>query len=699
MLNFVLEGEKQAMRRVISFLVIILALLVLMQPALAGGSFSQGLSAGSSAGEYANQRLGSKSALKSNILTPASSGGTIQMHSLNGQNPFNGSISNPKGKRILEILIHPTSTGDLSPVYVYENTGSGNQYNYSYTVPFEVSGICANGLISCDPGTWKNCKYYKWVADSSGRVSLEERPSTDFGGCYCINNSCGYDLATNNLSIVLKDIGGGAIGAVMQSGNYKMTVTGVDVNSVDIVYYGQIIRDNSTPQPSNYPSTEQAQYEWQTGSTNPSSYYSRTNGGYLFAAAGSVENSEKSNPDSMYNLIATSGAAEKNPVEQKTCYIKREINITKHQNDYFSAEGDDTCPEKFDTSICSKIDQCYTDGQGNEHCLCDLKATGGGVYGCGQSYSYEFCGKFTTGGSIPDDACVRLKVDGNTVWAAGPCDTTGGTDYWSGKKTASTTGVQSVWAAYANEGACNGSPSSYFYVYIYRKAWDTVNNEIIDQCQQYENDSNCQLKDEWVDGVRTWKDYASTGLVPVGQVCKTFYGWTSHTFCYNWWTKERIYTCKTSGYNFDKAKQRVTTIVNSTANANVMSTSTLGEVNYQDYRESNGSWGYHNSSLTIPLSGSKNGCMFVCKVKVPVQDTQAYSNTNTSQYRSIQSYAFDYRKCTDNDGTYTCPYDPSKGETVVTNCQCIDEFAEAAAIMQTLENAGKDIICSSGVKH
>ncbi len=692
------------MRRAISFLAIILALLVLMQPALAGGSFSQGLSAGSSAGEYANQRLGSKSALKSNILTPASSGGAIQMHSLNGQNPFNGSISNPKGKRILEILIHPTSTGDLSPVYVYENTGSGNQYNYSYTVPFEVSGICANGLISCEPGTWKNCKYYKWVADSSGRVSLEERPSTDFGGCYCINNSCGYNLATNNLSIVLKDIGGGAIGAVMQSGNYKMTVTGVDVNSVDIVYYGQIIRDNSTPQPSSYPSTEQAQYEWQTGSTNPSSYYSGTNGGYLFAAAGSVENSEKSNPDSMYNLIATSGAAKKNPVEQKTCYIKREINITKHQNDYFSAEGDDTCPEKFDTSICSKIDQCYSDSTGY-HCLCELSSNGSvSSGGCGPTYNYNVCGKIYVNFYVCDDPCVSLKLGSKSILSdAGGCYISDGANPDNGTYTLITEGTENLYLYLENMGACECPPDhpswSKVYIPIYRKAWDTVNNEISDQCQQYENNSNCQLKDEWVDGVRTWKDYASTGLVPVGQVCKTFYGWTSHTFCYNWWTKERIYTCKTSGYNFDKAKQRVTTIVNSTANANVMSTSTLGEVNYQDYRESNGSWGYHNGSLTIPLSGSKNGCMFVCKVKVPVQDTQAYSNTNTSQYRSIQSYSFDYRKCTDTDGTYTCPYDPSKGETIVTNCQCINEFAEAAAIMQTLENAGKDIICSSGVKH
>ena len=657
-------------------------------------TFSSGLSTGNSAGEYANQRLGSKSALKSHILTPASSGGKVQMHSLNGQNPFSASVSAPSGKKILEILIHPSSTGDLSPVYVYENTGSGDKYNYSYTIPFAVSGICANGVVRCDPGTWSHCKYYRWITNSNGDVLLQEQLSTDFGGCYCINDSCGYNLASNNLSIVLKDIGGGAVGAVMASGNYKMTVSGVNVNSADIIYYGQIIKDTDAPQPSNYSSPDTSQYEWQTGSTNPSSYYSGTNGGYLFAAAGSTENGEKTNPDSMYNLIATSGETQKNPIEQKTCYIKRIVDITKHINNYYTGvDGDGT---KFDTSQCADIDMCQTNN-GTRTCRCKLPPTGGGYCGCGYSFNYNINGKWEFSAYSPDDYNFIIKINGKTYKTTGGCYTTGGTNPYSGTYSGVTNG--SIFAAIGNGGGCNGHPTASFYAFIQRKAWDTVSSYIDDQCKAYENNDNCTLRDEWVDGIRTWNNYASTGLTPVGQVCKTFNGWTSHTFCYNWWTKERVYICKTKGYNFDKAKQRATTIINSTADANVMSTSTLGSVNYQDYRSDNGSWGYHNGSMTIPLAGSKQGCMFVCKVRVPVQDTQAYSGTNTSQYRSINSYAFDYRKCADNNGSYTCPYNSSKGETVVTNCQCIDEFAEAATIMNTLENAGKDIICSSGVRH
>ncbi len=674
-------------RSVILLLTVIFVICSVSSFASDKPTFSQGLSSGNSAGEYANQKLGSKSALKSRILTPASSGGTVQMHSLNGQNPFSGSISAPSGKKIMEILIHPSSTGDLSPVYIYQNTGSGNEYNYTYTIPFAVSGICANGVVRCDPGTWNNCKYYEWTANSSGDISLQQRSSTDFGGCYCINSSCGYDLASDNLPIVLKDIGGGAVGAVMKSGSYRMMVSGVDINSADIVYYGQMIKDSDAPQPSDYPSSDTAQYEWEAGSPNPSSYYSGTNGGYLFAAAGSTENNERSNSDSIYNLIATSGAAQENPVEQKTCYIKREANWNKQGKD--------------DT-------QSGTLGRVGDNYL-----RTGTIYN--KSFSFyvdnvdEIASAIIT--SVNYDDTIQVFVNGHVIYQDWTCGTVGASCCDRGANFRKSTDISFkqyikqgnntlsfTVCAVSNDDPNHGGEGWITYRIRYQ-AYYTPAFYIDNQCQSYENDSNCKLKDEWVDNVRTWSDYASTGLVPTGQSCKTFPDYTTQTYCYDWWTKKRVYICKINGFNFDKAKQRSQTIVNSTADTNVMSTSTLGGVNYQDYRSDNGSWGYHNGSMTVPLAGNKQGCQYVCKVKVPDQDTQAYSGTNTSQYRSIQSYSFDYRKCTNNNGSYTCPYNTSKGESVVTNCQCIDEFAEAATIMNTVENAGKDIICSSGVRH
>jgi hypothetical protein len=43
-----------------------------------------------------------------------------------------------------------------------------------------------------------------------------------------------------------------------------------------------------------------------------------------------------------------------------------------------------------------------------------------------------------------------------------------------------------------------------------------------------------------------------------------------------------------------------------------------------------------------------------------------------------------------------CP--AGAGEEVLISCQCINEFAEAATIMETMNQAGKDLICSDGTK-
>ena len=686
----------------ITLAMVLAMILAVGQLAFAGSNntFQQAQSTGSSLGSSAQGEVSSRSDINNRFFKPMTSGGSIPLYTFDNSKHFSASLTKEGGKRLVDILIQQGGTGDLKTLRVYQDLDNSNSYNYAYDVTSvigPVSGICANGVIACTPGTWTNCKYYMWTADSSGRVSLVQRPSTDFGGCYCINNSCGSNLAISNSSVILKDLGGGVIGAIEKYSNYRVVVTGVSQGVVNEVWYGELVKSSDAPNPSQYTDSDTADYEWETGSISPAQYWSGTDAGSFYAAAGNVEDQEKSNPNSLYNLIVNSQAAKKNPYEEHTCYIRREITVTKHQNNYYTAEDDNTCPDRFDTSICKNgPEHCYTDGQGNEHCLCQLAKTGGG---CGQTYDYTFCGKFTTHYYIPDDTYALIKIGSSTVLYKN-AGTTGGTDPTKGTYTFSTNGSQRVLVKYYNLGGCNGTPSSYLKVYIYRKAWDTVDKEIDDQCQAYENNSNCKLKDEWVEGVQTWRDYNPTGLTPVGQVCKTFKGWVSHTFCYNWWVKKRIYACKISGWDFSKAKQRANTIVNSTKDVNVMQTSILGNVNYQDYNNSSGSWQNYNENMYIPFAGSNKQCQMVCKVKVPVQDTQAYANTNTSQYRKISSYVFDYRACKAmSSGSYVCPYDPSKGESVVTNCQCINEFANSAAIMQTLEDAGHDIICSSGVRH
>ncbi len=750
------------MRKAISLLASAVILLILSQQAMAysfsAAQFSNGTATGNSAGQFANGVIGNSGGLQANILNPGGSGGQIQMYNLNHTQSFSGSLTSPGGQEIMSILIHPTSTGDLNPVYVSENTGTGSNFTYNYTIPFAVSGICSNGLISCTPGTWTDCAYYEWTADSSDNVSLQEVPYTDLGGCYCINNSCGYELASANLSIILQDLGGGAIGAMMKAGTYNITISDVQTDSANIVYYGQMTQ-NATPNPQNYQAPDQSQYEWEAGSTTPQSFYGGgTNGGAILAAAGNEQDTEQSNPNSLYNLVANSEATQKNPVQQVTCNINQVFEVTKQENyQTIPFVNGQTC-----VSTGGYQDEYCLTFQNDEMQFDDTGGSGNWIsMSGGISESWEWVGiPFTVGISNNAFYFPTACYQGSTC-INGTCFQGNGTAPFSGGDSGLV--LEDCGYSNSNTGAAtnyyfdiqvqngevrlnailNGTgawepvwppPGTVFYgnwtpFPSCPSGWTMVGNTCVqdydviatsvptqdvsvtspdvlqsvpldDQCQAYENNSNCQLKDEWVDGVQTWNDYASTGLQPMGQVCKQVCGWTCHTICYNWWTKERIYTCTTQGYDFSQIKQRANTIVTSTdnnASSSVMSGSTLGDINYTDYNAQTGA--YSNNSINVPFGGSTNGCMNVCKVEVPVQDTQADNDVNTSQYRSTNSYMFDYRKCTqDSSGNYTvCPYNSANGETVITPCQCIDEFAEAASIIQTMENAGQDITCSNGV--
>ncbi len=68
------------------------------------------------------------------------------------------------------------------------------------------------------------------------------------------------------------------------------------------------------------------------------------------------------------------------------------------------------------------------------------------------------------------------------------------------------------------------------------------------------------------------------------------------------------------------------------------------------------------------------------------------TTTKAGFHTNSQSYEFYYKAC---EGS-VCPL--VEGEDLVKDCQCINEFADASVIMQTLRLGGRDFICSSGTK-
>jgi len=99
------------------------------------------------------------------------------------------------------------------------------------------------------------------------------------------------------------------------------------------------------------------------------------------------------------------------------------------------------------------------------------------------------------------------------------------------------------------------------------------------------------------------------------------------------------------------------------------------------------------------LKGQHSG--FVCTVRVPSKDTSVFSDKqNRSQVPSgTDTNQLEVRTCNiDTNGNKTCPL--NAGETLVENCKCdIGQqragFRKAVTSMQILEEASKDMICSS----
>jgi len=154
---------------------------------------------------------GDPNKIKDNLAQPLMSGNS--MTAFNGTQ-FNARLSCPSSNAFFELLIGVGTTGDITSTTVTQDLNMDGTVDSAYTLPVTVSGICANGVIACVPGTWNNCQSLAWSADSTGALALSSTTLSNLGGCYCINNHCGNNLVITNLSNVLGDMGGGAASAM-----------------------------------------------------------------------------------------------------------------------------------------------------------------------------------------------------------------------------------------------------------------------------------------------------------------------------------------------------------------------------------------------------------------------------------------------------------------------------------------------------
>lgn len=656
-------------------------------------SYPSGFDAEGAAGTTNGQvrtYTGSDGDINNNLSRPLMS--SEQMTAFDGT-PFNSQLACPSTVSFLELFAVPGGTGDITTLTVKQDLDTDGTTDRVYNIPVPVSGVCANGVLSCDPGTWNRCQAYKWDALATGELSLVPGPLSDLGGCYCINNHCGSNLVMSNLPKVLGDIGGGAAN-VMAKVNPLFTISRVDVAGPVIQYYGQDAGDCGF-----FGSTNQTQFY-----SNPTSMPTATSSA---TSTGVVLPNSTTNPtgtvtiSSMYDLLSRSTAATSEPRQLFNCTVDRTITLDEVTlNDIIAYNGGS-----------GGIMAC---GQG---CLQLVLGTVGNNYWSGTCGLYQHDVSFWV--QRPDrvisatlmnarfDDHIQVSMDGSLIWAhaSGWTDLSStsyppGTSWWRGTPYCERStswninpGVDFT-SAIAVAGAHNfkirvavaGGGEGYAYAQVLVNESCIANPEVVvNQCTAYESDPACVLVEETVDGVATYSNYNPTGLTPL-PTQQTITGTScSINETRPWWHKERTYLCPTgSTYSFNNVYDRVATIQDS---------ATL--TGYDDYRlnESTGSWqietGQTLSTPTVPTVGV---CTQACKTRKPIAANDAAGLGPTQDMRNAnKSYEFFYHEC---DTSGACPM--GAGEELLEACQCIDDFAEATAIMQSMRMAGRDMICTSG---
>ena len=700
------------------FILLVLSYIFILFTAFAQEPPPNPAQTGLSLGNQATSLFGTKEGINTKMFVPLMSG-TVPLKTPDGSKEFNAQLLCPGSSKFMEIFVQPSASGDLVNVIVSQDIDMNGTTDYTFTVPFAISGVCANGVISCTPGTWSNCQANKWTSGEDGKVVLAVTAITNLGGCYCINSSCGSNLVWNNLPVILRSLGGGAASAI-HSSNSRIVISDVKIDGTFARYYGQNTRNCSTTNSSD---------------SNLAAYYELP--GNIESGVSSMVSQQATDADSLYSLMYNT--YQNTPQgEVRTCSITHSAVIKwdpqwecytedAENNQCASYDNDPGCmlkEEKVDGVVVFRnfvstglapSDPCRlftitASGSCEYSCTVDARLLCSGdppVCNDGSNHNCETINPVTSWeGSW--SGSLSLSGNNNTLLfnSTGKIEYLPGIRVWGGASLewtqfhAETTGagVDSQGTPYDSSMVLyNDYYSSRYAGTIYFKGTNVTTQG--NQCWGYGGTVSVTATGAW-DMSSCFVVFHGTGYgsgsvryspylcpIPGGSGCMGEPGYCNKTcekqLCKDWWRKERTYLCITQGYNFSEIQNRAKTITQSATmdNANLY---------YRDYI--GGNYSEHNLDISGSYTSTTEGCAKACKTKMPVRNTESTLTSNRTQYiTNPTTYNFYYKECV-ND---ICPIDSD--ETIVKNCQCINDFGEASTIMQTLRMGGADFICSSGI--
>jgi hypothetical protein len=615
------------------------------------------------AAEASRAKSSDSDAIQKNYITPSLSGQPIA--TVDGGKSFTPNLACQKTASLLEILIQPGGTGDITTVRVARDTDLDGSFDRVSTLPVPVSGICANGILSCQPGSWNDCRSFKWDVDTGGDLTLTQVDMPELAGCYCINNSCGTNLVMGNLPSALKDLGGGAIGA-LTSHDPRIGVAEARINGPLIQYVGaQSTACSASP---NLP-----QPAYRAAPT-------AIQGDAAVAAAGS----------SLFQSLKGSPAGYGKAEQTHACTIEREVTLRPlGYDDIVSASG-----------VIQSVHSC---GEGCRRYR---------IIGDGDCSSAPpiFTARFEVHAperlisarivEMSADDWVQGRINGRIVASAGkrPWLTTGlpsgdcriDGDAWRNYALYDFTeelraGPTTV-SARVRGGGGTGGQWGLVDVEIRLSTACESSERLVDQCAGYGGDAKCRLDSESVDGVSTFRNGVGTGLRPLPQTRQFGAVPCTVTLTRDFFRRERSYKCAIdTGALPEPDLSRGAWIIDH-------STETLLA---DRVRTADGGMAASTRPFALPDRGSVPACEAICKTRAPKANTDAaLAGVVGAQQTNPTGFDTFYHVCKlDGSGANICPAGP--GETIISPCGCLDDFPEAVVMMQTVRLAGADLVCTA----
>lgn len=577
-------------------------------------------------------------AVSKNLQTPLTSGSP--MTNMNGTKTFTAQIGCTSEQEFLSVGVSPTSTNDANILIQMDQDLDGT-YEVNETL-YDVSGVCRNGFVRCDPGTWSNCNHYSLTATPAITTThlTEEDDIQLLFGCYCINDSCGTNLATLNADKISADVATTVATSIAQHDPIYIA-SKLDTAAGVTTYYGQSVRSCSTSALAAGDLISELSTAKQTDDME------------ALVALGQQRQATAA-PGSLQSI-----ATNQRLTSSTTNYTDNNCTIRRSMS-YYTDDDMDTfiSTVRFWSQGRNYIDCTYSLVTGDITCSHDGDTHQAEVQNLVDMD--EWCNASTT-----------VSFDSYNWWNSvgwGFSDTSVSTHHYQTPSCANNLEGRVRVSDNSSSGDPAGRLSRVIGIAV-RKPTCHLREEIVNNCTAFETD--CHLYGETVDEVETIRYGINTGFNPLPSTVHVYSAICGSHELRDWHLRERTYKCPQTPrpLNVDLSHLQEPIITGNTAQVTI---------------------GGETRTLTRPAVEIP-ACQETCEVSQQVVDDQANITGQTADGRTNPARTKLTIKLCENGA---CPLDV--GETVVRACGCSNSFSKAISTMQMLRLAGQDFICTSG---